>query len=113
MKRPTAIALLISFVAIAGTCNVASAQEKTRAQVRQELIEAESNGMDLVSDTSYPDVATIYKGQVAQRQAAVDSGMGAAADGTSAEGKVGVATPHAENSSCAGPASFCNVFFGA
>jgi hypothetical protein len=113
MQKSTAITLLVSLVAIAGTCNVASAQEKTRAQVRQELIEAEKNGMDLVSDTSYPDVATIYKDQVAQRKAAADSGTGAAADGTSAEGKANVAAPHADNSSCTGPVSFCSVYFGA
>jgi low affinity Fe/Cu permease len=47
MQKSTAIALLISLVAIAGTCNVTSAQEKTRAQVRQELIEAENNGIRL------------------------------------------------------------------
>jgi Domain of unknown function (DUF4148) len=113
MQKSTAIALLISLVAIAGTCNIASAQEKTRAQVQQELIEAENNGMDFVSNASYPDVATIYRDHVAQRKSAADSGTGAAADGTSAEGRVDVAAPHADHSSCAGPTSFCSIYFGA
>jgi Domain of unknown function (DUF4148) len=113
MQKSTAIALLISLVAIAGTCNVASAQEKTRAQVRQELIEAENNGMDCVSNTSYPNFATIYEDQVAQRKAVADSGTSAAADGTNAEGKADVAAPHADNSLCTGPASLCSIYFGA
>jgi hypothetical protein len=112
MHRSTAIALLMSLVAIAGTCNVASAQEKTRTQVRQELIEAENNGMDFVSNTSYPNVATIYEDQVAQRRAAANSGMGAAANGTGDAGKAGVASRNRDDSSCVGPVSFCSIHFG-
>jgi Domain of unknown function (DUF4148) len=112
MTKPTAIALMISLVSIAGTCNVASAQEKTRAQVQQELIETENNGMDFVSNASYPDVATIYKDQVVQRKAAPDSGTGAAANTASEAGRADVASRKTDASSCVGPVTFCSTFFG-
>ncbi|HEY3596881.1 MAG TPA: DUF4148 domain-containing protein [Paraburkholderia sp.] len=41
------------------------AQEKTRAEVYQELIQAKQNGLDFVTDASYPDVNPIYKETVA------------------------------------------------
>jgi Domain of unknown function (DUF4148) len=46
--------------------NAALAQGKTRAQVYQELIEAKRNGLDFVTDASYPAVATINQTVVAQ-----------------------------------------------
>jgi purine nucleoside permease len=47
----------------------AFAQQKTRAQVYQELIEAEQNGLAFVTDTSYPAVSPLYETQVAQMKA--------------------------------------------
>ena len=54
--------MIFTLILAAGTSIAinAQAQEKTRAQVRQELIEAERNGMNFVSETSYPDVAPIF-----------------------------------------------------
>ena len=73
----------------AGIAINAPAQEKTRAQVRQELIDAEHNGRDFVSDTSYPDVAPIFEQQVARlKQQNGGSGMGAAMTGTSDAGVI-------------------------
>jgi hypothetical protein len=40
------------------------AEGKTRAQVYQELVEAKQNGLDFVTDTSYPDVNPIYRDTV-------------------------------------------------
>ena len=42
----------------------AFAQGKTRAEVYQELIEAQQNGLNYVTDTSYPDVNPIFTAQV-------------------------------------------------
>jgi hypothetical protein len=42
----------------------AFAQGKTRAEGYQELIEAQQNGLNYVTDTSYPDVNPIYMPQV-------------------------------------------------
>jgi len=54
------LALLIS--------SSAFAQEKTRAEVRQELIQAQNNGLDLVTDESYPDVSPIFALRLTQEQ---------------------------------------------
>jgi len=46
----------------------AFAQEKTRAEVHQELVQAEQNGSGLVTDESYPDVSPIFAHQLTQEQ---------------------------------------------
>ena len=48
----------------------AFAQTKTRAQVYQELIQAQQDGRDFVTDTSYPDVNPIFAHQLEQQQKA-------------------------------------------
>jgi Domain of unknown function (DUF4148) len=53
MKNSLSIVLLAS----AGIVSNGSAQEKTRAQARQELIQAEVDGSGFVTDASYPDIA--------------------------------------------------------
>lgn len=110
-KRTVILSLiLVSSVSIAIN---AQAQEKTRAQVRQELIEAEHNGLNLVSDTSYPDVAPIFEQQVAQlKQQSRDSGMGVAATGTSHAGRIVRNMPPSDPPACVGPVSFCAIYSG-
>ena len=58
------IVIILSLAALA-TSN-AFAQGKTRAEVYQELIEAQRNGLNFVTDTSYPDVNPMYAEQVAR-----------------------------------------------
>jgi Domain of unknown function (DUF4148) len=41
------------------------AQQKTRAEVYQELVQAKQNGLDFVTDASYPDVSPMYQNTVA------------------------------------------------
>ena len=91
----------------------AQAQEKTRAQVRQELIEAERNGLNFVSDTSYPDVAPIFEQQVTRlKQQNSDGGLGIATTGTSDAGHIKRETPPSDPSACVGPVSFCTIYSG-
>jgi hypothetical protein len=45
------LTLAVSFTALSTN---ATAQGKTRAEVRQELIDAQNNGLNFVTDTSYP-----------------------------------------------------------
>jgi hypothetical protein len=52
-------------IAVLASSN-AFAEGKTRAQVYQELIEAKKNGLDYVTDTSYPGVNPIFEQQVAR-----------------------------------------------
>ncbi|MDR3100376.1 MAG: DUF4148 domain-containing protein [Paraburkholderia sp.] len=99
--------LLATFVAAASVCAVtgASAQGLTRAQVRQQLIEAEANGSRFVTDTSYPDVSPVFAQQVAHgAPPQAESGMGMPAAGTSDAG--------APRMACVGPVSFCNIYAG-
>ncbi|MEM5364966.1 DUF4148 domain-containing protein [Paraburkholderia azotifigens] len=58
------LALLAVSVAALGSTNV-FAQGKTRAQVYQELIEAQQNGLNYITDASYPEVSPAFEGTVA------------------------------------------------
>lgn len=112
MNSRTMILTLI-VAAAAGIGINAQAQEKTRAQVRQELVEAERNGLNFVSETSYPDVAPIFAQQVARlKQQNSDSGMGAATTGTSDASHIKRKTSPSDPSGCVGPVSFCNLYSG-
>ncbi|SDE08440.1 DUF4148 domain-containing protein [Paraburkholderia lycopersici] len=109
-----AIAVGFSSVAVATT---ASAQVKTRDEVRLELIDAENNGSRLVADASYPDVSRVYQQQVAQRRALHDSGTGPGSgySGSSEAGQKTATVAPASNSTkdgCVGPAGFCTPYFG-
>jgi hypothetical protein len=64
LKMKKLIPLFVSF-ALFGSANAVLAQAKTRAQVYQELIDAKNNGLDYVTDNSYPEVATVNEAQVA------------------------------------------------
>jgi hypothetical protein len=107
--------MILSLILVAGASMAinAQAQEKTRAQVRQELIEAERNGLNFVSDTSYPNVAPIFEQQVARlKQQNSASGMGVATTGTSDAGHIKRETPPSNPSACVGPVSFCTIYSG-
>ncbi|MGN6665900.1 MAG: DUF4148 domain-containing protein [Trinickia sp.] len=65
MTRSIAIILSLATLTTLATSN-AFAQGKTRAEVYQELIEAQQNGLNFVTETSYPDVSPIYEEQVAR-----------------------------------------------
>jgi len=60
----------LSVVVLAASSNV-FAQGKTRAEVYQELITAEQNGLNYVTDASYPDVSPVFAHQVEQHKEAL------------------------------------------
>lgn len=62
------IAIVVASVATIASAST-FAQAKTRAEVYQELIQAQKDGRDFVTDTSYPDVNPIFENQLKQRQA--------------------------------------------
>ena len=68
MKKLAFAALSVVFLAASSS---AFAQGKTRAEVYQELIEAQQNGLDYITDSSYPDVNPIFAQQVQQRKEAL------------------------------------------
>jgi len=92
----------------------AGAQGKTRAEVRQELIDAENHGLNLVTDSSYPDVSPIYQQRLDQMNSVQGNGTGAGSSGTSASGAKNVPpnSPRSPGSmdDCVGPVSFCNIY---
>ncbi|MGF6597974.1 hypothetical protein P3T23_002691 [Paraburkholderia sp. GAS448] len=116
MNSKFTIALSMFLLASAGIATSASAQEKTRAEVRQELIQAENNGSRFVTETSYPDVNPVFVQQAAHQKQQNDSGYGSGMSGSSAAGQR-VATRVAGNTgspatACVGPAGFCTPYFG-
>ena len=67
------IAFAVLSVAVLASSS-AFAEGKTRAQVYQELIEAQQNGLNYVTDSSYPDVSPVYaQGASRLKQQALDS----------------------------------------
>ncbi|MFM0280838.1 protein of unknown function [Burkholderia sp. GAS332] len=115
MKRNLAMTLSMILLASAGAVTQASAQEKTRAEVRQELVQAEANGSRLVTDTSYPEINPIFSQQAARMKVSM-SGEGPAMSGSTAAGQRSSNTPThsagAAMTACVGPAGFCTPYFG-
>lgn len=60
----------LSVVVLAASAS-AFAQGKTRAEVYQELIEAQQNGLDYITDASYPDVSPVFAQQVKEHKEAL------------------------------------------
>jgi lysylphosphatidylglycerol synthetase-like protein (DUF2156 family) len=109
MNKLFVLGLSMILLASAGIAsNASAAQGKTRAEVRQELIQAENNGLRFVTDTSYPDVNPIFAQQVARLKQQSESGAGSDMSGSSA---AGIGQSHAAMSSCVGPVSFCTPYF--
>jgi hypothetical protein len=112
MKKLALLTMSVAVFASTSVFSNAFAQEKTRAEVRQELVQAENNGLRFVTDTSYPEINPIYAQQVAQLKQASDSGVGAAMSGSSGSGERTATPGMSGTESCVGPVSFCTPFFG-
>jgi hypothetical protein len=111
MRIGTAVSTTLLALTCAGFVSAASAQSLTRAEVRQQLIEAEANGSQFVTDTSYPEVSRVYTQQVAN--AKQSEGYGPASSGSSQSGEMPVThASHNASGACVGPVSFCTVYFG-
>lgn len=112
MRIRTAMSAALVTLAIAGFASAASAQGLTRAEVRQQLVEAAANGSPFVSDTSYPDVSPVF----AQRFAHVNAqnpDYGPAMSGSSVSGGGTASVNHRDVAdNCVGPASFCAIYRG-
>jgi Domain of unknown function (DUF4148) len=111
MKR-SLIALSMIFLAMAGITSNAFAQEKTRAEVGQELIQAENNGLRFVTDTSYPEINPIFEQQAARLKQQSESSVGADMTGSSVTGTTRFAKNRPAAQACVGPVDFCTPYFG-
>ena len=92
----------------------AFAQGLTRSEVRQQLVEAEQNGSQYVSNASYPDISPVFQNQVANQQknanayGGVAAGSGMSAPRVKLNGTNGTQSPE----TCVCPVSFCNIYAG-
>ena len=68
MKKIAFAALSVAVLAASSSVFAAG---KTRAEVYQELIQAQRDGLDYITDSSYPDVNPIFAQQVQQRKDAL------------------------------------------
>jgi uncharacterized protein DUF4148 len=98
-------------LAATGCVSTASAQGLSRAEVRQQLIDAENNGSRLVTETSYPNIGLIYSHQARSATGQAD-GNGGTPAGSSQTGKPERSRHDARSDDCVGPVSFCNIYFG-
>ncbi len=86
-------AFAVAVLALAALASASTfAQTKTRAEVYQELIQAQKDGRDFVTDTSYPDVNPVFAHQLEQQQARL-----AQQQTTSAVAGTSVTTPNTTN----------------
>lgn len=108
MRISRAMSAALITLACSGFASAASAQELSRAGVRQQLVEAEANGSSLVSNASYPDLSGADQKSVAQAD-----GYGPAMSGSSAAGSGPMTNMYrAAQGNCVGPAGFCVTYFG-
>lgn len=113
MKMLSVLAMSVAVFASSSAFSNAFSQEKTRAEVRQELIQAENDGSQYITDSSYPEISQIHAKQVAQlKEMNGNAEMGTDSSGTSMSGKGQVKTPDPAAATCVGPVSFCDPFFG-
>ncbi|WNC89136.1 DUF4148 domain-containing protein [Paraburkholderia sp. FT54] len=112
MHKLSSITLSMIFLAMAGITSNAFAQEKTRAEIRQELIQAENNGLHFVTDISYSEINPILEQQAPRLKQQSDSGVGADMTGSSAAGTTRLAKDHPTAQGCVGPVDFCAPYFG-
>ncbi|WP_420956326.1 DUF4148 domain-containing protein [Burkholderia gladioli] len=89
----------------------AHAEGLSRAQVRQQLIEAEQNGSLNYTDASYPEVSPVFRQAIASGAAAT-SAYGSAMSAKTEGGHRAIALTAGMPSACVGPASFCNIYAG-
>ncbi|WP_186197217.1 DUF4148 domain-containing protein [Burkholderia gladioli] len=89
----------------------AHAEGLSRAQVRQQLIEAEQNGSLDYTDASYPEVSPVFRQAIAS-SAAATSAYGSAMSAKTEGGHRAIASTAGMPPACVGPASFCNIYAG-
>jgi hypothetical protein len=116
MNTRRALALSLLSLGFAGFASVASAQGLTRAEVRADLVRVEQAGYNpsLGNDIDYPADIQAAEAKVAaqgNQQMASNAMGGTTMNGTSASGSR-FHLPRPTPSSCVGPVSYCNIFFG-
>ncbi|KAB0639692.1 hypothetical protein WT67_23520 [Burkholderia stagnalis] len=113
MNKHLLAGVAVVMLSVAGFSTSASAQGKTRAEVRQELIDAQNHGLSFVTDTSYPEVSSLFRAQAERMQdPQARSGTGSQPADSSEAGKRAIAPSMPGAANCVGPVSFCSPYFG-
>ncbi|WP_233889865.1 DUF4148 domain-containing protein [Paraburkholderia flagellata] len=116
MNSRIAIALSVLTLAFGGFASAASAQDLTRAEVHADLVRVEQAGYNpsIGNDATYPADIQAAEAKIAAQdnQSLANEAMGGTTmSGMSASGSH-LPAPSGTSSSCVGPASYCNIFFG-
>jgi uncharacterized protein DUF4148 len=116
MKTLTFASIAVAALFSPVLCFAQNTAPLTRAEVRADLIRLEQAGYNPASgdDVYYPANIQAAEAKVAAeqaRQTSHDAVGGTADSGTSAAGKRATA-PRDSTSSCVGPASFCDIYYG-
>jgi hypothetical protein len=87
------------------------AQGLTRAEVMQQLIEAQANGLDYITDSSYPAIHPGFEHRVKTQPS--PGGYDDVPDGSQPSPIAPHEAPMLDgNPHCIGPVSFCNIYSG-
>lgn len=107
------VAATVAAISVASVATPASAQALTRAQVRQQLIDAENNGLRFVTDTSYPAMSPLFPRQAEQMpQHQAETAVGSDPAAASDAGRPAALPARPRSNACVGPESFCTPYFG-
>lgn len=102
------IALVLGSALLLGAVR---AQSLTRAEVAQQLAEAQSNGSAYITDSSYPVVDPRFMYNV--KTSPLTSDYGGVPAGTQQSEGVPHGLPEShDNLHCVGPVSFCDIYAG-
>jgi Domain of unknown function (DUF4148) len=125
MKKFALLALTLTALASStATFAQSTSAPLTRAQVRADLIRLEQAGYNpaTVNDVNYPADIQAAEAKIAAEDAAqqaatppqqnIDTGMGAELKGTTEAGHKKPKMAPSDPSTCVGPVSFCNPYFG-
>ncbi|CAB3774432.1 DUF4148 domain-containing protein [Paraburkholderia humisilvae] len=113
MKTLTFVSISIIALVSPALCFAQTVAPLTRAEVKADLIRLEKAGHNPGSD-AYPVNIQVAEAKVAAEQAKQtlnDAAGGITLSGTSASG-ARAAAPRDSASSCSGPASFCDIYYG-
>jgi hypothetical protein len=110
-KLTVAVMLAASLLTGPIVAHAQTSDPVTRAEVRADLVRVEQAGYDPSAgeDVHYPADIQAADAKIAAQQ---DSSYGGVAQGTSATGSKTTHRHAPMRSSCVGPVSFCNIYFG-
>jgi hypothetical protein len=116
MKTLTFVSLAVAALVSPALSFAQNTAPITRAEVKADLIRVEQAGYNPASgdDVYYPANVQAAEAKVAAEQAkqlSIDATGGSSTAGASAAGKP-ASTRRDSSSSCVGPASFCDIYYG-